>query len=186
MKKNILLVALLMSQTVPALFAAENNMSDEAINSLSVISEKPNQANTNMGDEAPWEEMVSETLEKVLENVKEGSRIAINQIQVIGYPASDKKVFKDMLVDLLIEKGYKVVAKEYLEKLYEEQQAQQSGIYNDKTTVKTNNFSAAGYYINLKINANNWTERVQIINVSTGEIEGSGTCEYGVGGYTCR
>ena len=69
-----------------------------------------------------------------------------------------------------------VVAKEYLDKLYEEQQAQQSGIYNDNTTVKDNNFSAVGYYINVKITETSL--RVQVINVSTGEYEGNATVNF--------
>ena len=77
---------------------------------------------------------------------------------------------------ILLNKGYRVVAKEYFEKLYQEQQDQQSGIYNEKTTVQENNFSAVGYYINVKV-----TEtfvRVQVVNVSTGEYEGNATVNF--------
>ena len=77
---------------------------------------------------------------------------------------------------MLLDKGYKVVAKEYLERLYEEQQNQQSGIYNDKTTVQENNFSAVGYYINVKVTETSL--RVQVINVSTGEYEGNSTVNF--------
>ena len=65
------------------------------------------------------------------------------------------------------------VAKESLEKLYKEQQGQQSGIYNEETTVEANKFTAVGYYLSVRI-----TEeyvQVQVVNVSTGEFEGNVT-----------
>lgn len=116
-------------------------------------------------------ESLSKAIDKALLEVREGSRIAIDQIRVPT--GTDKEEYKDEVVEILLDKGFKVVAKEYLEKLYEEQQAQQSGIYNDRTTVKDNNFSAVGYYLNVRL-----TEaalRVQVINVSTGEYEGNVT-----------
>ena len=64
-----------------------------------------------------------------------------------------------------------MVAKEQIEKLYKEQQGQQSGIYDSETTVKGNNFKAIGYYISVLI-----TEeyvQVQVVNVSTGEYDGN-------------
>jgi len=69
-----------------------------------------------------------------------------------------------------------VVAKEQLEKLYREQQDQQSGIYNPNTTVQDNNFSAVGYYINVKVTET--SIRVQVVNVSTGEYEGNATVNF--------
>ena len=113
-------------------------------------------------------------LNKALRNVREGSRMAIDQVTV---PYSmDKETLKDQLLDVLLDKGYRVVAKEYLDKLYEEQQSQQSGIYNDKTTVQENNFSAVGYYINVKVTETSL--RVQVVNVSTGEYEGNATVNF--------
>ena len=88
----------------------------------------------------------------------------------------DGEMLKDKLVDMLLDKGYRVVAKEYLEKLYKEQQDQQSGIYNERTTVSENNFSAVGYFINLK--ATDVSMRVQVVNVSTGEYEGNATVNF--------
>ena len=88
----------------------------------------------------------------------------------------DKEALKDQLLDVLLDKGYKVIAKEYLEKLYEEQEAQQSGIYNENTTVKDNNFSAVGYYVNVKVTETSL--RVQVVNVSTGEYEGNATVNF--------
>ena len=77
---------------------------------------------------------------------------------------------------MLLDKGYRVVAKDYLEKLYEEQEAQQSGIYNERTTVQENNFSGVGYYIN--VNVTETFVRVQVVNVSTGEYEGNATVNF--------
>ena len=117
---------------------------------------------------------LSQALNKALRNVREGSRMAIDQVTV---PYSmDKETLKDQLLDVLLDKGYRVVAKDYLEKLYEEQEAQQSGIYNDKTTVQENNFSAVGYYINVKVTETSL--RVQVVNVSTGEYEGNATVNF--------
>ncbi len=117
---------------------------------------------------------LSQALNKALRNVREGSRVAIDQVTVIT--SMDREDFKDQLIDVLLDKGYKVVAKEYLEKLYEEQQGQQSGIYNENTTVKENNFSAVGYYINVKVTETSL--RVQVVNVSTGEYEGNATVNF--------
>lgn len=110
-------------------------------------------------------------LDKALQDIREGSRIAIDQVKVLS--GMDKNEYKDQIVEILLDKGYKVVAKEYLEKLYDEQQAQQSGIYNDRTTVKENNFSAVGYYLNVRLTETSL--RVQVINVSTGEYDANVT-----------
>lgn len=106
-------------------------------------------------------------IDQALDNVREGNRLAIDQIRVTD--GENKEDFKDKVVEHLLDEGYKVVAKEYLEKLYEELQAQQSGIYNDRTTVQENNFSAVGYYVNVK--KTETAIKVQVINVSTGEYE---------------
>lgn len=119
-------------------------------------------------------ESLSQALNKALRNVREGSRVAIDQVTVIS--SMDRGEFKDQLIDVLLDKGYKVVAKDYLEKLYEEQQKQQSGIYNDRTTVQENNFSAVGYFINVKVTETSL--RVQVVNVSTGEYEGNATVNF--------
>ena len=117
---------------------------------------------------------LSQALNKALRNVREGSRLAIDQVTVIS--SMDRETLKDQLLDVLLDKGYRVVAKDYLEKLYEEQQAQQSGIYNERTTVQENNFSAVGYYINVKVTETSL--RVQVVNVSTGEYEGNATVNF--------
>lgn len=116
-------------------------------------------------------EELSRAIDKALSEVREGSRIAIDQIKVVS--GIDKEEYQDQVVEILLDKGYKVVAKEYLEKLYEEQKNQQSGIYNEKTTVQENNFSAVGYYLNVKLTETSL--RVQAINVSTGEYAGNAT-----------
>lgn len=114
---------------------------------------------------------LTQAINKALLNIREGSRLALDQVRTIN--GEDKEDFKDQVVEILLDEGYKVVAKEYLDRLYEEQQSQQSGIYNDRTTVQENNFSAVGYYINVK--KSDTSIKVQIINVSTGEYESNVT-----------
>ena len=120
------------------------------------------------------QENLYNAIDKSFRNIRQGSRIAIDQVTV---PINiDRDVYKDKMIDILLDKGYKVVAKEYLQKLYEEQLSQQSGIYNDRTTVQENNFSAVGYFVNVKL-----TEislRIQVINVSTGEYESNATITF--------
>lgn len=104
--------------------------------------------------------------------IDEGNRFALDKLTITD-SQTDKEKTKGQIVDLLLGKGYKVVAKESLEKLYNEQQGQQSGIYNPDTTVEGNNFTAVGYFISARI-----TEeyiQVQVVNVSTGEFEGNVT-----------
>lgn len=113
---------------------------------------------------------LNQSLTKALQDIREGSRLALDQIKIVN---GDKEDFKDQVIEILLDEGYKVVAKDYLEKLYEEQKAQQSGIYNDRTTVQENNFSAVGYYINVK--QTETAIKVQVINVSTGEYEANVT-----------
>ena len=114
---------------------------------------------------------LSKAIDKALMNVREGSRIAIDQVRVPS--GENKEDYKDEVVEILLDKGFKVVAKEYLERLYEEQKSQQSGVFNDKTTVKEDNFSAVGYYLNVKLTETSL--RIQVINVSTGEYDGNVT-----------
>jgi hypothetical protein len=124
--------------------------------------------------EAISNEKLSQSLDKALRNVREGSRLAIDQISV--KTGMNREDYKDQLIDILLDKGYRVVAKEYLDKLYEEIKDQESGIYNDGTTVKPDNFSAVGYYINVKVTETSL--RVQVVNVSTGEYEGNATVNF--------
>ena len=121
-------------------------------------------------------ESLSKAMDKALRNVREGSRVAIDMVTVSGGVSINREDLKDQIIDALLDKGYKVVAKDYLEKMYEEQEAQQSGIYNENTTVKENNFSAVGYYINVKVTETSL--RVQVVNVSTGEYEGNSTINF--------
>ena len=70
-----------------------------------------------------------------------------------------------------------MVAKEHLQKLYQEQQDQlNSGLYNPDTTVEGSKFSAVGYFINVKVTET--SIRVQVVNVSTGEYEGNATVNF--------
>lgn len=121
-------------------------------------------------------ENLSKAMDKALRNVREGSRVAIDMVTVSGEVSINREDLKDQIIDALLDKGYKVVAKDYLEKMYEEQEAQQSGIYNETTTVKPDNFSAVGYYINVKVTETSL--RVQVVNVSTGEYEGNATVNF--------
>lgn len=113
-----------------------------------------------------------EAINQATREIDEGNRFALDKLTITD-GQTDKEKTKGQIVDYLLGKGYKVVAKEHLEKLNKEQQGQQSGIYNEETTVESNNFTAVGYFINVRI-----TEeyiQVQVINVSTGEFEGNVT-----------
>ena len=121
-------------------------------------------------------ESLSKAMDKAFRNVREGSRIAIDMVTVSGGVSINREDLKDQIIDALLDKGYKVVAKDYLEKLFEEQKGWESGIYNESTTGKDNNFSAVGYYINVKVKETSL--RVQVVNVSTGEYEGNATVNF--------
>lgn len=121
-----------------------------------------------------WLETLSQGMERAFRNVREGSRMAIDQVTAVN--GVDKEEIKDKVIDVLLDKGYKVVAKEFLERLQKEQQQQQSGVFNDNTTVQENNFSAVGYFVNVKISES--SVRIQVINVSTGEYEGNTTINF--------
>ena len=121
---------------------------------------------------SPVMQKLIETINKATREIDEGNRFALDKLTITD-GQTDREKTKGQIVDLLLGKGYKVVAKESLEKLYNEQQGQQSGIYNPDTTVEGNNFTAVGYYISVRI-----TEeyvQVQVVNVSTGEYEGNVT-----------
>lgn len=118
---------------------------------------------------------LSQALDKAFRNVRQDSRIAIDQITV--WSGINKEDYKDQLIDILIDKGYRVVAKEYLQRLYQEQQDQlNSGLYNPDTTVEGSKFSAVGYFINVRVTET--SIRVQVVNVSTGEYEGNATVNF--------
>lgn len=133
---------------------------------------KENFVNDNLG----------KALEKSLSNIREGARLSIDQLSVkSSNPKYAKDIIYDQIVEILLDKGYKVVAKEYLERLYQEQQAQQSGIYNENTVVQENNMSAVGYFLNIRIldeHDSGPSIRVQVINISTGEYEGNATITF--------
>jgi len=124
--------------------------------------------------QVPKANPLTQALNKALQNIREGSRLALDQIRVVS--GTDKEDFKDKIIEVLLDNGYKVVAKEQLEKLYKEQQDQLSGLYNENTTVQGNNFSAVGYFVNVKVTET--SIRVQVVNVSTGEYEGNATVNF--------
>ena len=115
---------------------------------------------------------VYEAINKATREIYDGSRFALDRITILD-GQSDRELVKSNIIDYLIGRGYKVVAKENLEKLYREQRDQQSGIYNPNTTVRGNNFSAVGYFISVRIDYS--YVQVQVVNVSTGEYEGNVT-----------
>lgn len=119
-------------------------------------------------------ENLSLIIEKAMRNVQTGSRVAIDQVNVIDGINEDD--YRDNLIEILLDKGYKVIAKEFMQRLYEEQIQQQTGVYNEETMVQENNFSAVGYYINIRMTEE--TLRMQVVNVSTGEYEGNATINY--------
>ena len=125
--------------------------------------------------ETKLNETLVKAVDKAMSKVRAGSRLAIDQISVTG-SALNRETVSDKLIDILLDNGYKVVAKEYLEKLKEEQDQQMSGGYKDGTTAKTDNFSGVGYFLNVRVNDK--SIRVQVINVSTGEYEGNATIEF--------
>lgn len=59
-------------------------------------------------------------MEKSLRNVREGSRIAIDNVNVSGNSKITRENLKDIVIDALLDNGYKVVAKDFLERLYAE------------------------------------------------------------------
>lgn len=113
-----------------------------------------------------------DAIDKATKEIEEGNRFALDKVTITDR-SIDKEKTKGQIVDMLLDKGYKVVAKESLEKLYKEQQGQQSGIYNDETVVGMGKFTAVGYYLTVRI-----TEeyvQIQVVNVTTGEFEGNVT-----------
>jgi hypothetical protein len=124
--------------------------------------------------ETQWNETLVKAVDKAMNKVRVGSRLAIDQVSVTG-SALNKETVKDQLIDVLLDKDYKVVAKEYLEKLKEEQ-AQQAKDHNERTTAQTENFSGVGYFLNVRVNEK--SIRVQVVNVSTGEYEGNATVDF--------
>lgn len=113
-----------------------------------------------------------EAIGKATESIGKGCSFALDKI-TISDESIEEPIFRNQIINILKEKGYKVVAKEQLEKLYKEQQGQQSGIYNSTTTVDSNNFTAAGYYISVSVSTK--YIQIQVVNISTGEYEGNVT-----------
>lgn len=122
------------------------------------------------------EQKLMEALNKATREIEEDNCFALDKLSITD-GQTEKEKTKGMIVNLLLDKGYKVVAKEHLEKLYKEQIGQEkSGIYNKNTIVEVNNFTAAGYYLTVRI-----TEeyvQVQVVNVSTGEYVGNVTINF--------
>jgi len=125
--------------------------------------------------ETKMNETLVKAVDKALSRVNGGSRLAIDQVSVSGSELTKNDV-NDQLIDVLLDNGYKVVAKEYLEKLQEEQEKQTGGGFNERTVAKTDNFSGIGYFLNVRVNDK--SIRIQVVNVSTGEYEGNTTVDF--------
>jgi len=125
--------------------------------------------------ETKLNETLVRVVDRALSRVNDGSRLAIDQISVTGSGLNRDNV-NDQLIDILLAKEYRVVAKQFLERLRDEQREQQSGGFNERTTVRTDNFTAVGYFLNVRVTDE--AIRIQAINVSTGEYEGNATVEF--------
>lgn len=115
---------------------------------------------------------IYEAIGKATREIDEGNRFAIDRLNILD-GQTDRQLAKSNIVDYLIGRGYKVVAKEHLQKLKEEIDGQGSGLYNPGTTVKSNNFSAVGYFLSVRVDYS--YVQVEVVNVSTGEYEGNVT-----------
>ena len=109
---------------------------------------------------------------KATREIDEGNRFALDRLNILD-DQTDRQLAKSNIVDYLIGRGYKVVAKEYLQKLKDEIDGQGSGLYNPSTTVKPKNFSAVGYFLSVRVDYS--YVQVEVVNVSTGEYEGNVT-----------
>lgn len=111
---------------------------------------------------------LNNAIKEATRQISKGNRFALDKLTTSDEQL-DKERIKGVIINYLLEQGYKVVAKEHFEKLFKEQRGQQSGIYNAETTVEDNNFTAVGYFLNIRVTDN--YIQVQVINVSTGEYE---------------
>jgi len=123
---------------------------------------------------AQLNETLAKALDRALSKVRIGSRLAIDQIMVSG--ELSRETVNDQLIDILLNKNFRVVAKEYLEDLKKELKQQQGGGFNEDTTAETDNFSGVGYFLNVRVNEQSIT--IRVINVSTGEYEGNATEDF--------
>lgn len=111
---------------------------------------------------------LNSALTKSLSDIDKNKKFAFDKLYTPNY---DKNKIKNQVIDHLKKGGHKIVAKDYLYKLKKEQEGPDGGLHNPETIVKSNNFSAVGYFININI-----TEeylQIEIINVSTGEVDGN-------------
>lgn len=111
-------------------------------------------------------------IEKATKDIEEGNRFALDKVTVTDR-SIDKEKIKGQVVDMLLERNYKVVAKDMLERLSKEQNTQQNGSSDEENANEQNKFTSVGYYVIVRV-----TEeyiQVQVVNVSTGEFEGNVT-----------
>lgn len=111
-------------------------------------------------------------IDKATKDIEEGNRFALDKVTITDR-SIDKEKIKGQVVDMLLERNYKVVAKDMLERLSKEQQTQQNGSSDEENANERNKFTSVGYYVIVRV-----TEeyvQVQVVNVSSGEFEGNVT-----------
>jgi hypothetical protein len=120
------------------------------------------------------EQAFANAMNRALMNVNEGARVSLGQVQV---PTSlNSSAVRDFFVDMLLEKGFRVVARAQLERLLEEQDLQHGGGFNERTIARADNLTAVGFFLDVRVTDN--SVRVRAINVSTGEYVGNATVEF--------
>lgn len=104
-------------------------------------------------------EYLPELVNKALKNAQEGSVIAVDKIEInltdgwCGSCKWSREDCEDHVIEILLDKGYKVVSKENIEKLRED------------------NPTFVGYYLNVKVTDEKM--RVQLIDAVTGDYIGN-------------
>lgn len=104
-------------------------------------------------------EYLPELINKAMKKAQEGAIIAIDKIEInltdgwCGTCKWDREDCEDHVMEILLDKGYKVVSKENIEKYRED------------------NPSFVGYYINVKVTDEKM--RIQLIDVVSGDFVGN-------------
>ena len=127
-----------------------------------------------ISQEVVLNETLVKAVDKALSKVSAGSRLAIDQVSVSG--ELSRETVNDQLLSILNERNYRVIAKEYFERLKEELKEQKKGGYNVEKTADADNFSGVGYFLNVRVDEK--SIRIQVINISTGEYEGNAAVEF--------
>lgn len=116
------------------------------------------------------DEDLKNAVDNALKRVEVGSILAFGTIDVDDKSEIDGESLKDDLTEIILDKGYKMVAKEHLKRLYDESKKGENDMYNKETVVQGNNFSAVGYFIDIKVTPK--TIKLEVLSVGEGEIKG--------------